>query len=323
MPRPRSKLISLHDTPFYHCSSRCVRRAFLCGIDHYSGQSYEHRRGWLEKKLLFVSNAFAIKVCAYAIMSNHYHVVLHVRPDIGKAWSDWEVVHRWHRLFRGTPLSSKFLEDHSLSEGDRKLLQTTIDLWRGRLMDISWLMRIVNESIARRANEEDDCTGCFWQARFSSQGILEDRALIAGMTYVDLNPIRAGIATLPESSDFTSIKKRIDGILNIASPPPCLKKFTGGNSKAIGIPFTLQEYIDLVEWTGRLIHPDKKGYIPEDEPALLARMNIDVDAWCTLTTEFEKRFKSWVGSEHRVQQLYQRQGYRHKPSTAQHRKLFS
>lgn len=322
MPRPRSQLISLRDTPFYHCSSRCVRRAFLCGVDHYSGQSYEHRRAWIEKKLLFVANVFAIKVCAYAIMSNHYHVALHVRPDLGKAWSDHEVVSRWHRLFRGTPLSVKFLENQPLSAGESEELKPIIARWRARLMNISWLMRIVNESIARRANEEDGCTGCFWEARFSSQGLLKDQALLANMTYVDLNPIRAGIAKRPESSHFTSIKRRIAGILNIAPPPPCLEQFASGKKGVVGIPFALKEYVELVEWTGRRLHPDKKGYIDESVPALLTRLNLDPDAWLVLTSEFEKRFTSWVGPEHTVQTLYKNHGYRRKPSTEQHRTLF-
>ena len=76
MTQPRSTLISLADTPYYHCVSRCVRQAFLCGKDRKAGKSYEHRREWLEKKLLNTAESFAIKVCAYAVMSNHYHVVL-------------------------------------------------------------------------------------------------------------------------------------------------------------------------------------------------------------------------------------------------------
>ena len=68
MTLPRKSLVSLHDTPFYHCVSRCVRHAFLCGNDHYSGKNYEHRRDWLEAKLLRTANIFAIKLCAYAVL---------------------------------------------------------------------------------------------------------------------------------------------------------------------------------------------------------------------------------------------------------------
>jgi len=44
MTRPRSTQVSLADTPYYHCVARCVRRAFLCGIDPLTGENYEHRR---------------------------------------------------------------------------------------------------------------------------------------------------------------------------------------------------------------------------------------------------------------------------------------
>jgi hypothetical protein len=81
MSQPRKSLISLGDAPFYHCTARCVRRAFLCGVDQFSGVNYEHERDWLEHKLHHTAEAFAIKLCAYAVMNNHYHVVRNVRTE--------------------------------------------------------------------------------------------------------------------------------------------------------------------------------------------------------------------------------------------------
>jgi hypothetical protein len=54
-----------------------MRRSFLCGVGKYSGQSYEHRREWVEKRMLFLSSVFAIDIFAYAVMNNHVHMVLH------------------------------------------------------------------------------------------------------------------------------------------------------------------------------------------------------------------------------------------------------
>ena len=159
MTLPRKSLVSLDDTPFYHCVSRCIRRAYLCGNDRYSKKSYEHRRAWLEVKLCSVADIFAIKLCAYAVMSNHYHVVLHVRVDQANDWSEREVIERWHRLFNGTLFSQHFLAGESLLEAQWRVLRGQIKIWRQRLRDISWFMRIVNESIARQANAEDGCTG--------------------------------------------------------------------------------------------------------------------------------------------------------------------
>ncbi len=93
MPKPRQSLISLEATPYYHCVSRCVRRAFLCGEDELSGRNYEHRRGWIEKRLLELSKSFAVDICAYGIMSNH-HIVLFVDRDTAQSWSMDEVIER-------------------------------------------------------------------------------------------------------------------------------------------------------------------------------------------------------------------------------------
>ena len=105
MPRPRKAIVSLDATPYYHCISRCVRRAFLCGTDSFTGNCYEHRRQWVEDKLLELATVFAIDIAAYAVMSNHYHVVLHIDRKQAANWSATEVIRRWHRLYKGTPAS--------------------------------------------------------------------------------------------------------------------------------------------------------------------------------------------------------------------------
>jgi hypothetical protein len=117
MPQSRKTQVSLIDTPYYHCVSRCVRRSFLCGKDKFTGQSYENRRGWVEERLLFLSSVFSIDICAYAVMSNHTHVVLCVDKDFADNWSTGEVVKRWHQLYQGTLLSQKYQRGDTLSKG--------------------------------------------------------------------------------------------------------------------------------------------------------------------------------------------------------------
>ena len=309
MPKPRYAQVALDATPYYHCVSRCVRRAFLCGTDALSGQCYEHRRQWVEDKLLELAGIFAIDVCAYAIMSNHYHVVLHINRDQAENWRMDEVIDAWHRLFSGNLLSQRYVEGHPLGKAERRVLRDCVSTWRQRLMDISWFMRVLNERIARQANAEDACSGRFWEGRFKSQALLDEAALAACMVYVDLNPIRAQMATSPETSDHTSIKSRIQSALNTQPKP--LFPFVGYPRKTMpeGLPFRLSDYIELVEWTGRIIRDDKRGYIPASTPPLLQRLNQEPDNWLFLTRHFESKFKGFVGCVCRLKQVCQKLGY--------------
>ena len=133
MPQSRKSQISLIDTPYYHCVSRCVRRSFLCGEDKFTGQSYEHRRGWVEERLLFLASVFSIDICAYAVMSNHTHVVVCVDKDLADSWSIKEVVRRWHQLYQGTLLSQKYQRGDALSKGETISLEETVTIYRQRL----------------------------------------------------------------------------------------------------------------------------------------------------------------------------------------------
>ena len=209
MTRPRKALISLADTPYYHVTSRCVRRAYLCGVDHYSGQNYEHRRQWVVDRIRLLSSLFAIDVCAYAVLSNHYHLVLKLCPEQFNDLSDEQIMDRWCALFKGPLLVQRYRSGEPLMPFERSTVSDIVNVWRRKLSSISWFMRCLNQPIARQANLEDKCTGKFWESRFTSQALKTDEALLSGMVYVDLNPIRAGIATRPEASEYTSIQERI------------------------------------------------------------------------------------------------------------------
>ena len=201
MPEPRYRQVSIDDTPYYHCISRCVRRAFLCGSDPVTGFDFEHRRQWIIDRIKLLCSIFAVDLCAYAIMHNHYHIVIRIKADEVKQWSDEEVAKRWMRIFSGDLLVRQYLMKADLTRAELKYVADRLLTWRARLDDLSWFMRCLNEPIARMANREDHCTGSFWEGRFKSQALLDERALLASMTYVDLNPIRAGIAKTPEESD--------------------------------------------------------------------------------------------------------------------------
>jgi REP element-mobilizing transposase RayT len=298
--------VSLIDTPYYHCVTRCVRRSFLCGVDKYSGQNYEHRRGWVENRLLFLASIFAIDICAYAVMSNHVHVVVCVDKALADNWPMQEVVRRWHHVHQGTLLSQKYAKGEALSVSETISLEETVTIYRMRLYDISWLMRDLNEYIAREANKEDGCTGRFWEGRFKSQALLDESAVLACMAYVDLNPIRAKMEVTPETSKHTSIQHRIQALIK-GEQPKNLMRFVGNHRQDMpkGIAYSLIDYCELVDCTGRCIREDKAAYIEQHQSPILARLGLDSEQWLTLTTEFEQHFSTAVGSEHMLQQFKQ------------------
>ncbi|WP_169046544.1 transposase [Aeromonas salmonicida] len=298
----RSRQISLQDTPYYHVVSRFVRRAFLCGEDAHSGQSYEHRRQWVVDKLGQLSRLFAISVCAYAVMSNHYHLVLKVEQDTASSWSEREVAERWVALFQWPLLVRRWYQGESLIEPELMVVQQLIEEWRERLHSISWFVRLLNETLARQANREDGCKGHFWEGRFKSQALLTESALLACMAYVDLNPIRAGLADRSEQSDYTSIKQRLENAPGTDVLPPLLLPFAS-KFEPDGLPYAFSDYLMLVDWTGRAIRTDKRGYIPAHLAPILVRLGLDGSRWLKQVTLFRRQGIRVVGDKAHCQQF--------------------
>ena len=272
MASPRYTQIDIEATPYYHCISRCVRRAFLCGEVVPSGRNFDHRKAWVVERIASLANVFAIRVCAYAVLSNHFHLVLRIEFETARSWDDDEVVRRYGRLFRGANDPRKQLTADRSAERIRQ--------WRARLADLSWFMRCLNEAIARRANAEDECTGRFWEGRFRSQALLDEAGLLTCMSYVDLNPIRAGIAASLEESDFTSIQQRIAETVEAsdgADPPEREHATKRSNASLTLVPFAdtepvanedalpieLSDYVDLLTATGAALRSrDPGGSLP-------------------------------------------------------------
>ena len=215
MTRARASLISLDDTPWYHLVNRCVRRAYLCGMDKESGKDLSHRKEWIEARIRQLGSVFAIDVAAYAVMSNHYHVVVRVDRQRAEGWSTREVLETWSQLFKGPLLVQEYLAGKALSPAQLVAVDTLAAQYRTRLHDISWFMRVLNESIARMA---------------------------------------------------------------------------------AAIPFTFDEYLELVDATGRVIREDKKGYIPGETPRILERLNIDPEQFIATTARMLQQFSTAIGT---------------------------
>lgn len=336
MTRARNQQISLDDTPYYHCISRCVRRAYLCGDDPVTGRNFDHRKQWLVTRIKQLSAQFAVDVCAYAVMSNHYHLVLHVNQPAAHSWSNEEVIRRWTELFpRNATLVETLIKNKS-SKAAQKLLQLRVELWRQRLVDISWFMRCVNETVARDANREDQCSGRFWEGRFKSQALLDEKALVTCMAYVDLNPIRAGMAGTLDTSDFTSIQERLieqakkikkrsygqHRLLTNAATKHLVGHQPGAKqAKLIGltdiknsfdnvIPISTKSYLDLLDITAQALllgysNQTKAKRLLDDHVQTLAKFGVSSDTWLTSVRDFHKHYAIAAGSAESLLQYHQ------------------
>jgi len=294
MTRPRSEQVDLSATSYYHCINRCVRRAFLCGKDHLTGKNYEHRKIWVVDRLAELAPVFAIEVCAYAVMSNHYHLVLRVNKETAEDWNEEEVIERWQQLFKLPLLIQRYTTSKSISSAEILAAKEIIQTWRSRLMDISWYMRMLNEYLARKANVEDNCTGRFWEGRFKSQALLDDAAVLTCMSYVDLNPIRAAITDSLETSDFTSIQQRINQwketqfteskkkreniVIDTNNKIPLASLINSSYDTHVhSLGYLESDYLELVDWAGRSMVTGKQGCISENVPPILNRLGLDAE----------------------------------------------
>lgn len=209
--KPRSEIFTPNEQAIVHVMNRCVRSCFLFEHDPQTGQNYGHRHRMFEKELEKAARGFAIDLLSYAIMDNHFHLILRSRPDVLQQWDDLEVIKQWHILcpiFKdelGVPVPEPSRQALEEVAQDTEQVAT----WRARLSDISWFMKLVSERIAKWCNAEDGITGHFWEKRFKGVRLLDERALLTCSMYVDLNRIQAELAQSIESSDYTSIQRRI------------------------------------------------------------------------------------------------------------------
>jgi REP element-mobilizing transposase RayT len=312
MPRVnRREIFSETDVQVFHLISRCVRRNHLCGRDRRSGQDYSHRREWIRSRLEELAGIFAIEVLGYALMANHMHLVIRTRPDVGSAWSDDEVALRWWTLFPQRRSSTGHPEQPTAEELNRIRNDARgLADKRRRLASVSWFMKCISEPIAKRANREDEVTGHFWEARFKANPLLDETAIAACMAYVDLNPIRAAVAQTPETSEFTSLQDRIvdrqieNGpeagwlapIALEAAQEQCGKNTTARRLTNRGCLFmTLDQYLQLIDWTGRQLRLDKPGQIPPHLDPILTRLDCSLETWLDVVKNFRRRFLTEAG----------------------------
>jgi hypothetical protein len=310
---PRRKLLGKNRKGIYHCWSRCVRRANLLS------ESKSDRRRWIICREEQLASLFAIDIEFRAEMRNHLHLILRTRPEIVRRWSDEEVLRRWLTITKLAKCMSDAMPQPDPKRFEELLKDKKyIKRVRKRLSSVSWFMGTLCENIARRANKEDDCKGHFWESRYQCRECSDVGALLICGIYVDLNAMRAGEASSPETSVYTSIYSRLqakkrrknarnreDGwMAELTLRPECkedeewaYKSRTGRRASDLGVlPISLDSYLELLKWTARELQSGERQTIPKHLESILERMEIDHEQWLDTIADYQQAFCHVVGS---------------------------
>lgn len=326
---PRGDIVDPSTVGVYHCWSRCVQRAFLCGKDPVSGKDFGHRRLWIYKMQRILAGLFGIEVAFHAELTNHFHAVLRNRPDVVKNWSDHDVVKRWLTITKlAKSKDGRASEPLEARIAVERLIPGRVKVLRTRLSDPSWFMAILCENIGRRSNREVGATGHFWDGRFGCKSLADEAAVLVCGVYIDLNQIRAGEALTPETSRHTSAYDRIrartrklrqaaDGSTSVSvgllpdawlceltlderapvDDPRWLNSASALRASDMGLlPITLESYLEILDSTGRIMREGKSGSIPSHLEPILDRLGIRSEMWSAVITGYDQMFGLVVGA---------------------------
>ena len=321
----RREIIRPGAAGIFHCWQRAVRRAYLLGKDPLTGKDHTHRREWFIHRLQLLVRCFAIDVCFDAILSNHFHLILRTNPRLVKRMGDCEVARRWLRVYPG----KRVLDENWIEPTDEQIEalvadKTKLAVIRKKLSSVSSFMAALSEYIARRANAEDGCDGRFFSGRFSCREIAHEAGLLVGGLYVDLNLVRAGETQTPESSIYTSAWFRIQARQAASTKKSTTKPkdswlapltlqadhlgdvpcSSGERASDKGLlSMTLEEYLQLLDWSGRQLRANKRGAIPANLAPILERLGIEGDELLDTLHDFPRLFRRLVG---RAEQIIER-----------------
>ncbi len=331
MTMAREHLVDPDVTRWYHCVTRCVRRALLLG------EGASDRKQWIENRLQELAGIFGVSVGGFAVLDSHVHVLVRLDPDIVKSWSDEEVVRRWGRLVpprdksrRPLDVSEDWVRGHL--KNARWLAQA-----RQRLQSLGWFMKSLKEPLARLANREEQTRGAFFEGRFKTVAILDEASLLATCAYIDLSPVAEGISDRPRTSAHTSIKQRVKHVAaqgRSGARKAARTRSAAASARAAGLEeshwlcpiedrrkldspreemvegFPLGSYLVLVDYTGRLFR-DQKAVQSRELTEIFDRLGTSAEEWkSVLNTLREGRLhgRFFAATRERLQEVGERQG---------------
>jgi len=287
----------------YHIWSRTVRRAFLTGFDPQTGVNYSYRKELIERRLEALASVFAIDCCDFTVLDNHLHLILRNRPDIVAGWSDEEVARRWLRLKR----SELELQDEPTAEQIAEFVADRERVAKARksLSCISDFMGSLKEAVAVVCNFVDRCTGNFWQGRFGARRLNDVAELLVCSLYVNMNPIRAGLADTPETAEHTSTYARLQdrqaGDPDLPSSGWLAPVHVDGDGydgvgakrRASNKGFLEISFVEQLELLDNLVRRERieqSGGTSSDIPPVLERLGVTTSQWEHAVTVTSRRF---------------------------------
>lgn len=283
MPALRRDIVDDQNPGVYHCISRCVRRESLL--------SSPARRQWLVRRLEQLAQVLAIDVVSFAVMENHLHLLIRIRPDIVRSWSDREVARRRVAILPNRRTRSRSGRDPDGAPSEQEVAAilaspALLDRARRDLSNLGFFHRLLKEPCARAWNKEDGVTGHFWEGRFHSPRVLDDASLLRVSRYIELNEVRARAAdSIPGSiwssacAQWNRLVSAVRGMLRdrpesaasalakvtwepvFPCTPPKASARRPGTRPFAGMEIPLVDYVLELDLIGRMRHPRKPGFI--------------------------------------------------------------
>jgi REP element-mobilizing transposase RayT len=306
----RCKIVNPEITPWYHCISHCVRKASL----EKTAKRGDPKR-WIQDRLEQLVDIFAIDVAGFSVMDNHFHVLAHLNVKASRQWTKHATLTRWAKLHPPRNARRKPLKNIKAWIREKQSDHKFVNNCRKRLVDLGWFMKSIKEPLARLINEADGEKGTFWSARYKSIAVLGESALLATCTYIDLNPLAAGVVKVPEAAMYTSIRLRVDacqkrgriGDLKAARKGTALgilqaqdlekglwlcpiEDRRGRGEARVGLleGMSLGTYLLLLDQTARMLRPGKATLSPDAEE-ILERLGASSQMWQQTITQLFAR----------------------------------
>jgi hypothetical protein len=204
MRRPRLIAPANHPVAYYHCVSRVVNRDFVLG-DEEKDKLVEYMRTY--------ERLYGLRVLAYCMMSNHFHILVEVPQRPVELPSDEGLVAKVReclgdRIANGLEDELVRLRKMGAADGAEALRER----WFSRMWNVSAFMKVLKQRFSQWFNGKHGRRGTLWEDRFRSVLVEgSSHALRAMAAYIDLNPMRAKLCDDPKDYRWCGYAEAVAG----------------------------------------------------------------------------------------------------------------